>query len=57
VNHGSEDNTENSSSSEIFVPPSLGPDPLHASIKKNPFISGLYVATGDFPKAFEILKK
>jgi hypothetical protein len=39
------------------VPPSPGADPLHAALKQNPFIAGLYVATGDFPKAIEVLKK
>jgi hypothetical protein len=26
-------------------------------VKKNPLLAGLHVATGDFPKAIELLKK
>lgn len=54
---GGADENEDGAGGDIFVPPSLGPDPLHAALKLNPLISGLYVATGDFGKAMEILKK
>jgi hypothetical protein len=58
-NNEGQDETEGAGSNgdNIFVPPSPGPDPLHAALKQNPFIAGLFVATGDFPKAIEILKK
>lgn len=48
--NASDINTANESAegSDIFIPPSLGPDPLQAALKKNPLISGLHVANGEF---------
>ena len=43
--------------SDIFVPPSQGADPLLQAVKKHPLIAPLYVATGDFGKALELLRK
>ena len=43
--------------SDIFVPPSAGADPLKVALKKNPQSVGLHVASGEFSKALELLKK
>lgn len=43
--------------SDIFVPPSPGADPLTQALKKNPQSVGLHVATGEFSKALDLLKK
>ena len=43
--------------SDIFVPPSAGPDPLQQALKKNPQNVGLHVAAGEFSKALELLRK
>jgi len=43
--------------SDIFVPPSLGADPLQQALKKNPQNVGIHVAAGEFTKALELLKK
>lgn len=43
--------------SDIFVPPSAGADPLKQALKKNPMSVGLHVASGEFAKAFELLRK
>jgi hypothetical protein len=43
--------------SDIFVPPSQGADPVALAVKKHPLIAALHVATGDFAKALELLKK
>ena len=42
--------------SDIFVPPSPGPDPYQAILKKNPTNVALNVACGDFEKGLELLK-
>jgi hypothetical protein len=42
---------------DIFVPPSPGADPLAQALKKNPQSVGLHVATGEFRKAMDLLKK
>ena len=43
--------------SDIFVPPSAGADPLQQALKKNPSSVGLHIASGEFTKALELLKK
>ena len=43
--------------SDIFVPPSSGADPLTQALKKNPQNVGLHIATGEFAKALELLRK
>ena len=43
--------------SDIFVPPSAGADPLKVALKKNPHSVGLHVASGEFSKALELLKR
>lgn len=42
--------------SGIFVPPSPGPDPYQAILKKNPTNVALNAACGDFEKGLELLK-
>ena len=48
---------DSQTSSDIFVPPSQGADPVALAVKKNPLLAGLHVATGDFPKALDLLRK
>lgn len=43
--------------SDIFVPPSAGADPLKQALKKNPQSVGLHIASGEFSKAIELLRK
>ena len=43
--------------SDIFVPPAAGADPLKQVLKKHPQSVGLHIASGDFPKALELLTK
>jgi coatomer subunit alpha len=43
--------------SDIFVPPSQGPDPLQVAVKKYPLVAPIHIAVGDFGKALELLKK
>ena len=47
---------EDTVESDIFVPPSPGPDPYQAILKKNPTNAALNVACGDFEKGLELLK-
>jgi hypothetical protein len=54
-NDGGETLDENTES-DIFVPPSPGPDPYQAILKKNPTNVALNVAYGDFDKGLELLK-
>lgn len=42
--------------SDIFVPPSPGPDPYLAIFKKNPTNVALNAVCGDFEKGLELLK-
>ena len=42
---------------DIFIPPSLGSDPLQLAAKRHPLLAPLHVAIGDFPKALDLLKK
>ena len=42
--------------SDIFVPPSPGPDPYSAILKKNPTNVALNAANGFFEKGLELLK-
>ena len=42
--------------SDIFVPPSPGPDPFQAILKKNPTNVALNAACGEFEKGLELLK-
>lgn len=42
---------------DIFVPPSAGADPLKQALKKNPHSVGLHIASGEFAKAIELLRK
>ena len=44
-------------SSDIFVPPTHGADPIQQALKKNPTSVGLHVAAGEFSKAMVLLKK
>lgn len=43
-------------SSDIFVPPSPGPDPILAMVRACPMNVAVNVAAGNFPKALELLK-
>ena len=43
--------------SDIFVPPAAGADPLKQVLKRHPQSVGLHIASGDFTKALELLKK
>lgn len=43
--------------SDIFVPPSSGADQVALAVRKYPLVAALHVATGDFGKALELLKK
>lgn len=44
--HGTQEGGDESS--DIFVPPSHGADPLSVAVRKHPLIAALHVATGDF---------
>jgi Coatomer (COPI) alpha subunit C-terminus len=48
---------EQQQDSDIYIPPSQGPDPLLQGLRKNPLVASLHVALGDFPKALELLRK
>jgi len=43
-------------SSDIFVPPQVGLDPLQEALRKNPMNVGLNVSAGEFKKAMELLR-
>ena len=42
---------------DVFVPPSVGADPIKQALKKYPQSVGLHVAAGDFGKALVLLKR
>lgn len=50
-------NDDGNGFSDIFVPPSSGPDPIQQALKKNPQSIGLHIAAGDFTHALELLQK
>lgn len=43
-------------SSDIFVPPQVGVDPIQEALRKNPMNVGLNVSAGEFRKAMELLR-
>lgn len=43
-------------SSDIFVPPAPGADPLLAVLRQNPQSAALQASAGEFRKAAELLK-